>query len=235
MVLSRKDDRDAQPFWYARVIGVFHAKVTTTHHSAHSKDIERMHFLFVRWFGSEPSYRFGFHQAQLPKIGFVEYKEDFDNYPFSFLDPTQVLRGCHLIPAFQFGLTDTLLPHECSVAQQLDTSRTEDWLNYYVNVFVDRDMVMLHYGHGGIGHQSRSRRCENAIMTAGSESQRESDESELDADANKVDDNNKESGSDDELPGLWDDSEEEESEEDDDDDDDKLADGGDDDGFYASD
>ncbi|RXW12625.1 hypothetical protein EST38_g13228 [Candolleomyces aberdarensis] len=89
-----------------------------------------------------------------------EWKEEFENYAFGFLDPAQVLRGCHLIPAFHSGQTDKLLPYDCAVARQVkldsaENSSTQDWTNYYVNIFVDRDMVMRHYG-GGVGHQANT-------------------------------------------------------------------------------
>ena len=131
-----------------------------------------MPFLWVRWFGAEPGYTPSFTHARLPKIGFVQWEEEYDNYAFGFLDPGQVLRGCHLIPAFHLGHTTELLPHDCPIARQVksENSSTQDWTNYYVNMyvhsfhifrqgllltariasFVDRDMVMRHFG-GGIG------------------------------------------------------------------------------------
>ncbi|PPQ74722.1 hypothetical protein CVT24_003918, partial [Panaeolus cyanescens] len=163
MVLSQQDDKDVRPFWYARVLGVYHAKVSTTHPEAHSKSSERMHFLFVRWFGSEPSHKFGFRNATLPKIGFVEDCPDYDNCAFGFLDPAQIIRGCHLIPVFCGGTSNSLLPFECPVARQIYESKTTDWVNYYVNIFVDRDMVMRHYG-GGVGHQDMHIRRQEDLL-----------------------------------------------------------------------
>ncbi|KAJ3529674.1 hypothetical protein NMY22_g8899 [Coprinellus aureogranulatus] len=53
---------------------------------------------------------------------------------------------------FWAGLTNELLPYPSKIARQLDQeSKTEDWVNFYVNIFVDRDMVMRFYG-GGVGH-----------------------------------------------------------------------------------
>ncbi|RXW14382.1 hypothetical protein EST38_g11471 [Candolleomyces aberdarensis] len=134
MVLSQDDQRDAQPFWYGCVLGVFHAKVATTHPDAKSKQIERMHFLFVRWSRLEPNYHSGFRHAPLPKVGFVEHFDDFENYAFRFLDPAQVLRECHLIPVFRLGKTHELLPFDCPVARQVEESKSKDWVNYYVNM-----------------------------------------------------------------------------------------------------
>ncbi|TEB34880.1 hypothetical protein FA13DRAFT_1613160, partial [Coprinellus micaceus] len=149
MVYSKDDNRETEKFWHARVLGIYHAKVSTSHPGAASQAVERMHFLFVRWYGAEPGWRSG--RAQLPKVGFVKHEADFDNFAFGFLDPGQVLRGCHLIPVFTAGLTDELLPYPSKIASQIDESKTEDWVNFYVNIFIDRDMVMRHYG-GGPGH-----------------------------------------------------------------------------------
>lgn len=134
MVLSQDENRETQPFWYARVLKIYHLKVSTSHPQAHFKGIESMSILLVRWFGSEPSYRFGFNCGRLPKIGFVEHLDDMDNFAFGFLDPSQVLRGCHLIPAFAMGTTTELLAHRSPVSRQLSPSPTEDWVNYYVNM-----------------------------------------------------------------------------------------------------
>ena len=91
-----------------------------------------MEFLWVRWFGVEPGrYRHGFHLAHLPKIGFVESSDEF---AFSFLDPGQVIRGAHIMPAFSEGRTSTLLPATKSVAQVLSPDEMDDWVNFYVNM-----------------------------------------------------------------------------------------------------
>ena len=91
-----------------------------------------MEILWVCWFGVEPGrYRSGFHLACLPKIGFVESSDEFT---FTFLDPGQVIRGAHIMPAFSEGHTSTLLPVTKSVAQVLNPDETDDWVNFYVNM-----------------------------------------------------------------------------------------------------
>jgi hypothetical protein len=88
--------------------------------------------LWVWWFGMEPGrYRHGFQVGRLPKIGFVKSS---DNYAFTFLDPTQVIRGAHLIPAFAEGRSLALLPVKKSVACILNLNNEDDWLNFYVNM-----------------------------------------------------------------------------------------------------
>ena len=122
----------AEPYWYARVIGVYHANVWTEHPAIQDgRKARRMDFLWVRWFGDEPGYRSGFCRARLPKIGFVESTDDF---AFSFVDPANVIHGCHLIPAFHAGQSADLLPHSHSIARCLNPEDIDDWLNFYVNI-----------------------------------------------------------------------------------------------------
>ena len=134
MVNSPETGPEAQPYWYARVIGIFHAYVLTTHPDVPvgGRMLRSMDFLWVCWFGMEPGpYRHGFCHARLPKIGFVESS---DNYAFTFLDPTQVVRGAHIIPAFSDKRTSALLPVTRSVARVLNPDDEDDWVNFYVNM-----------------------------------------------------------------------------------------------------
>ncbi|RDB16223.1 hypothetical protein Hypma_003115 [Hypsizygus marmoreus] len=182
MVRSPETGDSAEPYWYARVIGVFHAMVSTSHPLAHDRTIQCMEFLWVRWFGVEPGYRCGFRQARLPKVGFVESTDD---YAFTFLDPAHIIRGCHLIPAFAAGCTSNLFPVGQSAARVLNSDDTDDWANFYVGIFVDRDMMMQHYG-GGIGHH------ENSVATPQEDTEPDEFEEEV-----QVEDPNRETENDD--------------------------------------
>ncbi|KAF9470026.1 hypothetical protein BDN70DRAFT_765144, partial [Pholiota conissans] len=106
MVASPETDPDAHPFWYAAVIGVFHANVQHIGNASRDYRFQHMEFLWVRWLGVEPGHSSGRDTATLPKIGFVP---DTDEYAFGFLDPSLVLRGCHLLPSFVDGRTKELL------------------------------------------------------------------------------------------------------------------------------
>ena len=122
MMLSREDGPDAHPFWYAQVLSAF---IFTVNH--HGVD-KMMEVLWVRWFGVVPGHKWGIKNARLPKIGFVPDSPG----AFRFLDPTLVLRACHLIPAFAEGRTDSLLPHSPSVARE--NGEIDEWTAYYVNM-----------------------------------------------------------------------------------------------------
>jgi hypothetical protein len=134
MVTSPETGPNAQPYWYACVIGIFHTMVSSTHLELEvtARSWHQMDFLWVWWFGMEHGrYRHGFQVSHLPKIGFVKSS---DNYAFTFLDPAQVIRGAHLIPAFVEGRSSALLPAKKSVACILNPNNEDDWLNFYINM-----------------------------------------------------------------------------------------------------
>lgn len=131
MVLSPETGNEAHPYWYARVLGVFHAEILHTGPAATNRSVQHMEFLWVRWFGLVPNHRFGFKAARLPKIGFVP---DSDAAAFGFLDPSLVVRGCHLIPAFNDGRTSDLLQTTTTAGRP--AGEVDDWLAFYVNMYV---------------------------------------------------------------------------------------------------
>ncbi|KAG1740715.1 hypothetical protein EDD22DRAFT_959142 [Suillus occidentalis] len=68
-------------------------------------------------------------------------------HSFDFLDPSDVLRGCHIIPSFQKGKK-----HPEGLGVSGCAGDSHDWREYFVNRFVDRDMLMrFHFGLG-VGH-----------------------------------------------------------------------------------
>ena len=78
IILSHEDD-DTHPYWYAKIIGIFHAVVQ--HPS--KPDPTSMDLLWVRWYGRNILHHSGWKSKHLPRIGFV----DSDNeLPFGFLD-----------------------------------------------------------------------------------------------------------------------------------------------------
>jgi hypothetical protein len=100
--LSREEDSYRHPFWYCQLIKDFHVKVHF-YPGGISHLQEKLDILWVRWVGMGPDHQWGFRRCALPKVGFVP--EDVDSPVFGFLDPSLVIRGCHLIPAFIDGLT----------------------------------------------------------------------------------------------------------------------------------
>ena len=131
MVLSPETGPRAHRFWYARVLGVFHANIVHTGSAATNRSVQHVEFLWVRWFGMPGDHRYGLKAARLPKIGFVP-EDDSESMPFGFLDPSLVIRGCHLIPAFHDGRTTSLLAASQTLGRPV--GQTDDWAYYYVNM-----------------------------------------------------------------------------------------------------
>ena len=67
----------------------------------------------------------------MPKIGFVQDHPDAGSQAFGFLDPTQVIRGVHLISSFAEGDTGDLLG---LLLAHLEHEGDLDWRCYYVNM-----------------------------------------------------------------------------------------------------
>ena len=129
MLRSPEVGTGVHPYWYAQVLGIYHAHVSTTHSAAPRRPAQRMEFLWVRWLGIEPGYRSGSKVARLPKVGFVE---DSDSDAFGFLDPDLVIRGSHLVPDFNSGRTTNLMSHNGPTAARSPNEK-DDWTNFYVN------------------------------------------------------------------------------------------------------
>ncbi|KAL0572685.1 hypothetical protein V5O48_009275 [Marasmius crinis-equi] len=134
MVLGNDSHPDPHPYWYTRIIGIFHVDVN------YRKQTFSFPFLWVRWFGLDPQ-----PSAKcLPLVGFVDGPG-----VFGFLDPSYVLRAAHLIPAFVYGRSDGILGP--SIARQ-PVERDLDWVRFYVGIFVDRDMFTRYFPGIAVGH-----------------------------------------------------------------------------------
>jgi hypothetical protein len=134
MVLSPENDEDNQnphPYWYARILGIYHADVRHVGPISKSDQPQRMEFLFVRWFGRDFTPEPGWKAKRLLRLGFVPGN---DGSAFGFLDPAQVIRAIHLIPAFAWGHTSKYLSGQRSVIARGLKDPDNDWQLYYVNM-----------------------------------------------------------------------------------------------------
>ncbi|KAI0349319.1 hypothetical protein OH77DRAFT_1490928 [Trametes cingulata] len=158
-ILLLSQDPRTHPYLYARVLRVFHVNARVL--SSDADNFEPVYVLWVRWFRIDSTFEGGFEARRLHRVEFVPVGCADD--AFGFVDPADVIRGAHLIPAFAHGRTKELLGPSIardgptsgkarSRLQPSDSSKNSDFKFYYVNFFVDRDMFMRYYG-GGIGHQ----------------------------------------------------------------------------------
>ena len=127
MVLSG-ETTPSHPYWYARVLAIYHMETWLDNGDQPVK--EHLEFLWVRWLAPLQNHKFCMTtHARLPKVAFVE---ESDTDAFGFLDPGQVIRGAHLIPAFASGRGISSLRHGQSLARP--EGELDDWESYYVGM-----------------------------------------------------------------------------------------------------
>ena len=116
----------SHPFCYAHVIGIFHANIIYTGPGLLNYQPHRLKFLWVWWFELTewPSKSEGCG-LMLDTLCFVPMMEDD---AFSFVDPTDVVQGCHIIPSFATGRL-----HPDGVAMSCCAQDSTDWKKYHIN------------------------------------------------------------------------------------------------------
>jgi hypothetical protein len=111
---------------YARVLGIFHVNVIYAGPGMRDYKARRMEFLWVRWFElvDNISVQQSWANRHLDRLQFPPMSDD---EAFGFIDPSHVLRACHVIPRFAIGLrhVDGRGISECA-------QNTKDWFQYYI-------------------------------------------------------------------------------------------------------
>ncbi|KAG2021050.1 hypothetical protein CC2G_006316 [Coprinopsis cinerea AmutBmut pab1-1] len=137
-------------FHYARVLGVYHANIIYNGPGSLDLRSRRFEFLWVRWY--EHCGKGSWDSKQLDRLRFTPLTEaEFDPDTIGFLAPEYVLRGCHIIPRFAKGKVYGKNSRGSRGASKR-VGDDEDYQEYYVNRFVDRDMVMRFHWGLGVGH-----------------------------------------------------------------------------------
>ena len=122
MLLSDSDGSN-HPFSYARVLGIFHANIIYTGPGSKDFQSRRIKFLWVRWFKVLQD---GFLAWE--ELDSVRFLPMADNDAFGFVDPANVLRGCHVIPSYADGRL-----HPDGIAMSRCAGDSDDWKQYYIN------------------------------------------------------------------------------------------------------
>lgn len=127
MVLSGDGDGSdftSHPFKYAQVLGIYHVNVVYVGPGMIDYQPHRMEFLWVRWY-QNTGMRAGWKNHKLDRIRFVTMSAED---AFGFVDPADILRACHVIPAFAKGKL-----HLDGMGLSRCCRDSSDWVEYYVN------------------------------------------------------------------------------------------------------
>jgi hypothetical protein len=111
-----------EPWSYANILAVYHVTVRTTS----NPEPQNLTVLWVRWMRCSAATLAGPNSRNYARVSFVPWS-NAPGSTFDFVDPTHVIRACHLIPAFDLGRTHDLL--DPSVARD----SKGDWCSYYAN------------------------------------------------------------------------------------------------------
>ena len=118
------DGSSSSDFLYARVLGAYHANVIYTRPGMRDYTARCFNFLWVRWYHVVDPGSSGWRTSTLDTVRFPPMHEDNS---FGFVDPNNVLRGCHILPAFAKGKRE-----EANVNVSHCAKDTKDYLRYYV-------------------------------------------------------------------------------------------------------
>ena len=135
VVLADNSHDSDHPFLYGRVIGIFHANVIFTGTQLVDYRPRRLEFLWVRWYELDSA---GSWASSTPDR--IRFPPMTDRDAFSFVDPADVLRACHVVPAFISGrrYIDGRGISRCAMD-------SDDWHGYYVTrcVFISMQVFRL--------------------------------------------------------------------------------------------
>ncbi|KAF7289692.1 hypothetical protein HMN09_01332300 [Mycena chlorophos] len=137
---------DGHPCSYYRIVGVWHCDVQYREFG-YLTPKKTICLLYARRFRLDKTFKGGFKRRRLHRIELVPERDD-DAY--TFLNPDEIIRESHVVPAYAHGA----LPRVFHETIGRKAGEFNDWKYYYVNFFVDRDMLMRYLG-GGVGHSYR--------------------------------------------------------------------------------
>ena len=111
-----------EPWLYARIVAVYHVFVCTVV----NPEPVRVELLWVRWMERCSSQLRGANSYRFSRVSFTRCS-GVPGEAFGFVDPSHLIRACHLIPAFDLGRTRDLLG--LSIARDPEG----DWCAFYAN------------------------------------------------------------------------------------------------------
>jgi hypothetical protein len=125
MALSANDtEHRGHRFTYGKVLGIYHVNVIHVGSGMTDYTPQRMEFLWVRWY-QPVSQVSSWESSTLDRVKFPPLN---DEHSFDFVDPEDVLRGCHIIPCFAKRRR-----HPDGLGVSACAEDKSDWFEYYVN------------------------------------------------------------------------------------------------------
>lgn len=120
-----ENDEDRHIFLYGRVLKIYHANIIYNGPGMLDHHPRRVEFLWVRWYDHlEPLGSWSSH-----KLDCLSFPPISRLGAFGFINPADVIRSSHIIPAFTQGVRrDEGLGLITSLARN-----SEDWEMYYIN------------------------------------------------------------------------------------------------------
>jgi hypothetical protein len=115
------------PYEFAAVIGIFHTFIIDNRPTARSSSRKLVQLLWIRRMELDLKHKSGWKAQRLHRVRFIPTST---GDAFGFLDPNDIIRGVHLIPAFASGQTTELLEPALSIQYE---ENKKDWVEYYVN------------------------------------------------------------------------------------------------------
>jgi hypothetical protein len=114
------------PFRYARILSIYHANIIFIGPGMINYQPRRMEFVFVRWYESTGEVPAGWEAKKLDRLRFLPMADDG---AFGFIDPSDIMRSCHIIPTFARGMLHCDGKGLSSCARDY-----ADWAEYYVGL-----------------------------------------------------------------------------------------------------
>lgn len=133
VVITGQNDRDKHPYWYAELLLLFHLRVRHVGPLSKSTEIQRVNIAFVRWLDLDLGRKGGWKVQRLHRVA---YSDGSKPKAFGFINPDVIVRGVHLIPAFNAGATEDYLGPSKLARPHAPKDDHTDWMFYYVGMYV---------------------------------------------------------------------------------------------------
>lgn len=109
---------------FVRVIGILHVNAIYTGTEVVDFRPHRFEFLWVRWYEFEPGVCAGWKTSALDRLQFPPIANEGS---FGFIDPAEVLRAAHIVPAFAAGKR-----YPDGKGLSVCAKDADDWKSYYL-------------------------------------------------------------------------------------------------------